>query len=45
MEILKLRDDYKRYMGEHYTIKKFHDTLISLGEIPFKQMRRLIFGE
>jgi len=45
MEILKLRDDYRRFMGEHYTIKKFHNEIVSLGEIPFKQMRRLLFHE
>lgn len=45
MEILKLREEYKRRMGEHYSLKKFHDTLISYGELPYKQIRRLMFND
>jgi uncharacterized protein (DUF885 family) len=45
MEILKLREEYKRRMGEHYSLKKFHNTLISYGELPFKQIRRLMFND
>jgi uncharacterized protein (DUF885 family) len=45
MEILKLREEYKRRMGKHYTLKKFHDNLISHGELPFKLIRRLMFND
>lgn len=45
LEILKLREEYKRRMGEHFSLKKFHDNLISHGELPFKQIRRLMFND
>jgi hypothetical protein len=41
--ILQLRDEYKRRMGEHYTLKRFNDTLLTYGDLPFKQIRRLMF--
>jgi hypothetical protein len=43
--IVKLRDEYKRRMGEHYSMKRFHDTLLTYGDIPFKQIRRLMFRD
>jgi uncharacterized protein (DUF885 family) len=43
--ILKLRDEYKRRMGEHYSMKRFHDTLLTYGDLPFKQIRRLMFRD
>lgn len=45
MEILKLREEYKRRMGKHYSLKKFHDNLISHGELPYKLIRRLMFND
>lgn len=44
-EILKLRTEYARRMGEHYTLKRFNDTLISYGDLPFRQLRRLMFRD
>lgn len=44
-EILKLRDEYARRMGDHYTLKRFNDTLISYGDLPFRQLRRLMFRD
>jgi uncharacterized protein (DUF885 family) len=43
--IMKLRDEYKRRMGEHYSMKRFHDTLLTYGDLPFKQIRRLMFRD
>jgi hypothetical protein len=43
--ILELRDEYRRRMGEHYSLKHFHDTLLTYGDLPFKQIRRLMFRE
>lgn len=43
--IVKLRDEYKRRMGEHYSMKQFHDTLLTYGDLPFKQIRRLMFQD
>ena len=44
-EIIKLREEYKRRMGEHYSMKQFHDTLLTYGDLPFKQIRRLMFRD
>jgi len=43
--ILDLRDEYERRMGPHYSMQRFHDTLLTYGPIPFKQIRRLMFEQ
>ena len=43
--ILQLRDEYTRRMGRSYTLKRFNDTLLTYGDLPFKQIRRLMFGD
>lgn len=43
--IVRLRDEYKRRMGEHYSMKRFHDTLLTYGDLPFRQIRRLMFRD
>ena len=43
--ILDLRDEYARRMGSHYTLKRFNDTLLTYGDLPFKQIRRLMFRD
>ena len=40
-----LREEYARRMGSHYSMKRFHDTLLTYGPIPFKQIRRLMFEQ
>jgi uncharacterized protein (DUF885 family) len=45
LEIIKLRDEYKRRMGVHYAMRNFHDTLLTYGDLPFKQIRRLMFRD
>jgi uncharacterized protein (DUF885 family) len=42
--ILELRDEYRRRMGDHYSLKTFNDRLLTYGNLPFKQIRRLMFG-
>ena len=44
-EIVDLREEYARRMGTHYSMKRFHDTLLTYGPIPFKQIRRLMFEQ
>ena len=39
MEILKLRDDYKKLKGEAFDLKKFHNRLLSYGTIPVQMVR------
>lgn len=43
--ILALREEYKRRTGPHYTLKRFNDTLLTYGDLPFAQIRRLMFRE
>ena len=43
MVILELREEYARRMGPHYSMKRFHDTFLTYGPIPFKQIQRLMF--
>ena len=43
--ILELRDEYQRRTGRHYTLKRFNDTLLTYGDLPFRQIRRLMFRE
>ena len=44
-EILALRDEYRARMGRHYSLKAFNDTLLTYGDLPFAQIRRLMFRE
>ena len=43
--ILKMRDEYKRRMGRHYSMKRFHDTFLTYGDLPFKQIERLMLEQ
>lgn len=45
LEILKLRQEYQQRMGPHYTLKRFNDTLIRYGDLPFAAIRRLMFAD
>jgi len=39
LEILKLRDEYKRKLGAAYTIQKFHDAFLGEGALPLPLVR------
>lgn len=43
--IIKLRDEYQRRMGKHYSLRQFHDSLLTYGDLPFAQIRRLMFRD
>ena len=43
--ILQLREEYKRRLGNHYSLKRFNDNLLTYGDLPFKQIRRLMFND
>jgi uncharacterized protein (DUF885 family) len=45
LAILQIRDEYRRRMGDHYRLKHFNDTLLTYGDLPFRQIRRLMFGD
>ena len=43
--ILQLREEYKRRLGDHYSLKRFNDNLLTYGDLPFKHIRRLMFND
>ena len=44
-EIIKLREEYKRRTGEHHSTRHFYGTLLTYGDLPFRQIRRLMFRD
>ena len=44
LEILKLREDYKRKMGAQFSLQDFHDRFIRAGNPPIKIVRRELMG-
>lgn len=44
-EVLALRAEYQRRMGDHYQLRNFNDTLLTYGDLPFRQIRRLMFRD
>ena len=45
MMLLKLRQDYKQQQGKSFSLRSFHDTLLSQGTAPFWLHRQLMLGE
>lgn len=45
LEILKLRDEYKKKLGAGYSLRKFHDAFLAEGAIPLPLVRRALLGE
>lgn len=39
LQILKLREDYKKQEGANFNLKKFHDTLLDHGQGPIRLLR------
>jgi len=44
MEILKLREEYKKLRGNSYKLKDFHDTILTCGSSPIRIIRHIILG-
>ncbi len=44
LEILKLREDYRRKMGNSFSLQDFHDRFIKAGTPPVKIVRRELMG-
>jgi len=44
LEILKLREDYKRLKGSRFTLLAFHDAFLQQGFPPIKIVRRALLG-
>ena len=45
LEILKLRDDYKKKMGAKFSLKEFHDDFLKQGFPPVKIIRHAMLGD
>lgn len=43
--ILKLRADWRRKMGAAYSLRAFHDQLLSYGDAPLPLIRRAMLGD
>lgn len=43
--ILKLRDDFKEQEGKDYSLKRFHDTILSFGAPPIPLVRKLMLKD
>jgi len=44
LEILKLREDYRRKIGRNFSLQDFHDRFIKAGSPPVKIVRRELMG-
>jgi uncharacterized protein (DUF885 family) len=42
LQIYKLREDYRRAMGESYTLQRFHDAFVKQGALPIKLLRQIL---
>jgi uncharacterized protein (DUF885 family) len=45
LQILKLREDYRRKLGEGFSLLEFHDRLMKQGLTPLKIVRRELLGD
>jgi uncharacterized protein (DUF885 family) len=45
LQILKLREDYKKKMGSKYSLQAFHDAFMEQGFPPVKIVRRALLGD
>ena len=43
--LLKLREDYRRQQGSNFTLRDFHDRLLSLGAVPIAIARQELLGD
>jgi len=44
LEILKLREDYRKARGAAFTLEEFHNKFLSQGMPPIKIVRRIMLG-
>lgn len=43
MEILRMREDYKKFKGDAFTLSEFHERLLKAGSMPTSLMREALF--
>ncbi len=44
-QIIKLRKEYRQRKGSRFTLRDFHDRLLTQGAMPFRLIRKLLFSE
>ena len=44
LQIMKLREDYRKMKGASYTLQGFHDAVLAQGYPPIKIVRRALLG-
>jgi hypothetical protein len=44
IQLLGLKEDYRRLKGDDFDLRSFHDELISHGSVPIRLIRRLMMG-
>ena len=45
LEIMKLREDYKKMRGSAFALQEFHDRFMREGNPPIKIVRRALLGD
>lgn len=45
LEIMKLRDDYKKKLGDKFTLEGFHSEFLKQGFPPVKLVRKIMLGD
>lgn len=45
LQILKLRDEYKKAREDNFNLKDFHDEFLSQGSIPITLIRKIILSQ
>jgi uncharacterized protein (DUF885 family) len=45
LEILQLREDYKKKMGDKFRLQDFHDRFMEQGGVPLPIVRKTMLGE
>ena len=43
--IMQLRDELRQKLGDRFDLRKFHDTMLYAGSLPWKFMRRVVLEE
>lgn len=44
LQILKLREDYRKKLGDKFTLLEFHDRFMQQGSVPMKIIRKSMLG-
>ena len=44
IEILKMREEYKKLIGNNYKISDFHEKLLKIGNMPPSLMKQELFN-